>query len=115
MKHPMPDVRLERLVDALGDDLAEASDLELIEAARDLRMDLTLRGSAAFLGVEAAVFPVSPASVLERVTDRRSRSERTRLTPAGKVMSTALQVAVTRVAALWGEVWQRFGSRTSGR
>jgi hypothetical protein len=60
MKADMPEVRLERLVNALSDDLAAASDLELIEAANDLRMDLTMRGTAAFLGLKGLYFPYRP-------------------------------------------------------
>lgn len=60
MSNRMSEIRLERLLDALSDDLAEAADLELIEAARDLRMDLTMRGTAAFLGVKLLYFPYRP-------------------------------------------------------
>jgi hypothetical protein len=60
MNNRMSDIRLERLVHALSDDLAEASDLELIEAARELRMDITLRGTAAFLGLKGLYFPYRP-------------------------------------------------------
>lgn len=60
MKTATPEIRLERLVDALSEDLADASDLELLEAAQDLRMDLTMRGTAAFLGVKGLYFPYRP-------------------------------------------------------
>ena len=42
---------LTRLLDALAQELIEASDEEVLEAARDLGMDPGMKGSAAFLGV----------------------------------------------------------------
>ncbi len=66
MKTGKPEIRLERLVNALSEDLAESSDLELIEAARDLRMDITMRGTAAFLGLKGLYFPLSAEQVLAK-------------------------------------------------
>ncbi len=43
---------LERIIDALAEDLIESTDEELLQAARDLGMDPTMRGSAAFVGIK---------------------------------------------------------------
>ena len=44
-------VRLERVLDALVEELIESTDDEVLEAAKDLGMDPAMRGSAAFLGL----------------------------------------------------------------
>jgi hypothetical protein len=44
--------RLERLIDALAEDLAEASDEEVLQACADLGMNPEMRGSAAFIGLK---------------------------------------------------------------
>ena len=46
--------RFERLLVALERELIEATDEEILEAARDLGMDPTMKGSAAFFGVTIA-------------------------------------------------------------
>jgi hypothetical protein len=43
---------LERILEALGEELIESSDEELLQAAHDLGMDPTMRGSAAFIGLK---------------------------------------------------------------
>lgn len=49
---PIPqEAALERLLAALAMDLAEASDDEITQAAKDLGMNVGMKGSAAFLGV----------------------------------------------------------------
>ena len=75
MKSEKPEIRLERLVNALADDLADASDLELIDAAESLRMILTQRASAAFLGLKGLVFPYRPSKfwAIEPADERESR------------------------------------------
>lgn len=40
-----------RILDAVAQELADASDEEIREAAKDLGMDLTMRWSAAFAGL----------------------------------------------------------------
>jgi hypothetical protein len=44
--------RLTRILEALEKDLVEASDEEILEAAKDLGMNPKMRGSAAFIGVK---------------------------------------------------------------
>jgi hypothetical protein len=41
----------ERILEALAEELIESTDDELLEAAKDLGMDPTMRGSAALLGL----------------------------------------------------------------
>ena len=43
---------LERVLEALGQELIESTDEELLKAARDLGMDPSMRGSAAFIGLK---------------------------------------------------------------
>ena len=43
---------LERVLEALGQELIESTDEELLRAAQDLGMDPKMRGSAAFLGLK---------------------------------------------------------------
>lgn len=44
--------RLTRILEALELELIEASDEEILQAAQDLRLDLKMKGSAAFLGIK---------------------------------------------------------------
>jgi hypothetical protein len=47
----------ERVLEALAEELIESTDDELLEAARDLGMDPTMRGSAAFIGLKYPALP----------------------------------------------------------
>jgi len=47
-----PEMALTRILDALGQELIDASDEEVMEAAKALGMDPTMRGSAAFAGLK---------------------------------------------------------------
>jgi hypothetical protein len=57
VKRTSPGVALDRVLEALGQDLIEASDEEIIQAAKDLGMDPTMRESAAFRGLK---YPATP-------------------------------------------------------
>jgi hypothetical protein len=57
MKRPSPDVALTRILEALGQELIDAPDEEIIGAAKDLRMDLTMKESAAFSGLKYPAMP----------------------------------------------------------
>ena len=46
-----PDVALNRVLAGLGQELVEATDEEIAEAAKKLGMNIRMKGSAAFLGV----------------------------------------------------------------
>jgi hypothetical protein len=47
----------ERVLEAMGQELIESTDEELLEAARELGMDPTMRGSAAFIGLKYPAMP----------------------------------------------------------
>ncbi|HEX5207623.1 MAG TPA: hypothetical protein VFW10_07475 [Steroidobacteraceae bacterium] len=66
--------RFERLLIALERDLIEASDEEILEAARDLRMNPEMRGSAAFIGLlHAPRWPREPDAPSESSGTPRAR------------------------------------------
>jgi len=50
----LPEVALGRILDALGEELINASDGELVQTAHELGMDLKMKGSAAYAGL---IFP----------------------------------------------------------
>jgi hypothetical protein len=52
VKAASPDVALARILEALGQELIEASDEEITGAAKDLGMDPQMKGSAAFAGLK---------------------------------------------------------------
>jgi hypothetical protein len=52
LKRATAAAKLERLIDALAEDLAETTDEEVLQACADLGMDPQMRGSAAFLGLK---------------------------------------------------------------
>lgn len=54
---PFPEVTLGRILQALEHELMEASDGEILEAAADLGMDPSMKGSAAFLGLKYPAVP----------------------------------------------------------
>jgi hypothetical protein len=56
VKVASPELALTRLVEALGQELIDAPEEEIVEAAKDLGMHLQMRGSAAFAGLK---FPAS--------------------------------------------------------
>ena len=57
MKRVSPEVTLARVLAALEQELIDATDVEIREAAQDLGMDLDLKGSAAFAGLR---YPAKP-------------------------------------------------------
>ena len=71
MTRTPPEVALNRVLASLANDLAEASDEEIVQAAAELRMDVKMKGSAAFIGVLYTlprrfddIFDVRPQSFL---------------------------------------------------
>lgn len=62
MKKIPPEVRLERLVEALSEDVILASDAEILEACADLKIRPDMKGSIAFLGLKKGhlFFPYRP-------------------------------------------------------
>lgn len=57
LKTARPDAALTRLLEALEQDLLEASDEEILQTAKDLGMDPTMKGSAAFAGIRYRTKP----------------------------------------------------------
>jgi hypothetical protein len=51
VKVALPEVVLTRILDAFGQELMDASDEEIMQAARDLGMDPQMKGSGAFAGL----------------------------------------------------------------
>jgi hypothetical protein len=51
VKVALPEVVLTRILEAFGQELMDASDEEIMEAAKDLGMDLQMKGSGAYAGV----------------------------------------------------------------
>src|SRR5271170_3615789 len=80
VKVVLPEVVLTRILDALGQELIDASDGEIMEAAKDLGMDPHMKGSAAFLGL---TFPlrmnVSDVFDLDSIKDLIARAARERI------------------------------------
>lgn len=56
MKKIPPEVRLERLLEALSADAVEASDAELLETCAELGIKPAMKGSIAFLGLKGIFF-----------------------------------------------------------
>jgi len=57
MKGAAPAAALTRILAALEQELIDASDEEIMEAAKDLGMNPYMKGSAAFLGLKYAAKP----------------------------------------------------------
>jgi hypothetical protein len=69
MRAVRPDRGLERLLYALERDVIDATDEEILAAARELGMNPTMKGSAAFFGVTL----LASFRGLPRKTNRRTR------------------------------------------
>jgi hypothetical protein len=59
------ELRLERLLTALGLEVAEATDEEVLAAAEDLGMKPLMKGSAAFFGLKYPCVPYDPGKLGE--------------------------------------------------
>lgn len=57
VKAALPEVVLTRILEALGQELIDVSDEEIMQAAKDLGMDPHMKGSAAFLGLTSPAKP----------------------------------------------------------
>lgn len=83
-----PQRALDRLLEALGQELIDASDEELEHAARDLRMDIRMKGSGAFAGLryfaipqlseffDTEAHPKPPPALRDEARATRQRSKR---------------------------------------
>ena len=95
-----PDVALNRVLAGLERELVDATDEEITQAAEDLGMNLTMKGSAAFIGVKytfpkrlTEIFDVADLrrfyvaharNAREEQTVRRARKPRSYLPKSGK-------------------------------
>jgi hypothetical protein len=57
MKKLPPYVRLERLLEVLSEEIAVATDAEILAACAELKMKPEMKGSMAFLGLRSPYFP----------------------------------------------------------
>jgi hypothetical protein len=60
MKRLPPPVRLERLLEILSEEIATASDEEVMDACADLKINPRMKGTMAFIGVKGLYFPYRP-------------------------------------------------------
>jgi hypothetical protein len=80
VKVALPEVVLTRILDALGQELIDASDEDIMAAAKDLGMDPHMKGSAAFLGLTLPTrLNVSDVFDLEAIKDLIARKARERI------------------------------------
>jgi hypothetical protein len=71
MKSKRPDLGLERVLVAFERELADATDEEVLAAARDIGIDPTMQGSAAFFGVMLSVKARQPTDA-QRMGKRKA-------------------------------------------
>jgi hypothetical protein len=102
VKVALPELVLTRILDALGQELIDASDDEIMEAAKELGMDPHMKGSAAFLGL---TFPtrvnISDVFDLEAIKDLIAHKTRERISnstsrdPESKAVKLKLSESLT--------------------
>ena len=86
MKRLPPQVRLERLLEILSQDIATASDEEVLEACADLKINPKMKGTMAFIGLKGFYFryrpqifpPLTDSSVLPEANEGSDPSRRPR-------------------------------------
>ena len=69
-----PDVALDRVLAGLEQELVEATDDEIEQAAQDLGMNVKMKGSAAFIGV-TYTFPKRIEDIFDIETMRKAYAE----------------------------------------
>ena len=83
VKVALPEVVLTRILEAFGQELIDASDEEIMEAAKDLGMDPQMKGSGAFAGLTfPARWQLSDFFDLEATNQYFARAAAGRLTKA---------------------------------
>lgn len=65
MTRTKPEIRLERILMALGVEVAEATDEEVLAAAADLGMKPMMKGTAAFVGLKKFYMSYDPEKLGE--------------------------------------------------
>jgi hypothetical protein len=84
VKVALPEVALTRILEAFGQELIDASDEEIIEAAKDLGMDLQMKGSGAFAGLTfPAKWQLSDFFDVEAINQHIARETAGQITQAG--------------------------------
>ena len=86
MTRVRPELGLERLIAALERDLLDATDREIREAANEIGMDPTLKGSAALFGV---LFTVKRPAAHLHSADKSARPRSGKETGAGSSTRSA--------------------------
>jgi len=96
-----PETALNRILDAMECELIDASDQEILEAARDLGMNPLMKGSAAFLGLHTLSFAEFFES--EALRDVLARTMQiaadTQMEPDGNAPQRKLRRAIERKGA----------------
>lgn len=83
VKVALPEVVLTRILEACGQELIDASDEEIMEAATDLGMDLQMKGSGAFAGLTfPAKWQLSDFFDVEAINQHITREATGRITEA---------------------------------
>jgi cobalamin biosynthesis protein CbiG len=98
-----PETALNRILDALERELIDASDEEILEAAKDLGMNPLMKGSAAFLGLQTLSFAEFFESEALREVLARARTMQiaaaTQLEPKGEARQPTPKRAIDRKGA----------------
>jgi hypothetical protein len=83
VKVALPETVLARILEAFGQELLDASDQEIMEAAKELGMNPQMKGSAAFLGLTfPAKLQVSDFFDVEAIKQHVAREARERIAHA---------------------------------
>jgi hypothetical protein len=88
MKTTRPEVGFERVMTALERDLLDATDEQIVSAAKELGMNPTMKGSAALFGVTLMWQRRPPSDERPRKTARQTDVTRARRRPKGNAPPT---------------------------
>ena len=96
-----PETALNRVLDALERELIDASDEEILEAAKDLGMNPLMKGSAAFLGLHTLSFAeFFESEALREVLARKMQiAADAQLEPKGEACQPTPKRAIERKGA----------------
>jgi hypothetical protein len=83
VKAPLPEQVLTRILEAFGQELINATDEEILQAAKDLGMNPQMKGSAAFLGLTfPAKWQLADVFDIEALKEHFEREARKRIADA---------------------------------
>jgi len=80
MNKATPQKRLDRILNALGAELAAATDEEVLAAADDLGMKPSMKGTVPFLGLKHFIAPYAPGDYAKSSEDANGEPENARKT-----------------------------------